>query len=107
MSIVNDPIIEKIKTLYDLGPGGQYEIVRRTIFVITAALEMGKSGKECIDNMMDKGIKPLELGLSMAVALSRINPSKLSGIDSALRIKIMGQSKDLLEDWAELEKQNE
>ena len=99
--------IEQIKVLYELGEGGQYEIIKRNIFIFQNALIMGKSSKFLVDSMMDKGVKPLELGISIAVALYRTNPSQLSGVDSSIRVKVMRENKQMLEDWKKLEVQNE
>ena len=63
MSLVKDPIIEEIKVLYDLGEGGQYEIIQRTIAIFRPLLELGWSAKKLVDRMMDKGVKSLELGI--------------------------------------------
>lgn len=107
MSSVKDPITEKIKVLYELGDGGRYELVQKTIFIIDGALKMGKNGKDCIDRMMDKGVRPLELGIALSIALTRINPSYLNGIDSSIRAKIINEHSDLLADFKRLEEQNE
>lgn len=104
---LTDPIREQIKVLYELGDGGQYELIKRTVFIFENALIMGKSSKFLVDSMMDKGVKPLENGIAIAVALARVNPSHLSGIDSSIRIKILRENKKMLEDWAKLEAQNE
>ena len=106
-SIIKDPIIEQIKVLYELGDGGRYEIMYRTIFVIKGALILGKSSKECVDNMMDKGVKPLELGISLVIAMTRTNPQYLNGIDSSLRIKYMKEHADMIADYEKEEKMNE
>ncbi len=107
LSIIKDPIIEQIKVLYDLGDGGRYEIMHRTIFIIQGALQLGKSSKECVDRMMDKGVKPLELGISFVIALTRTNPQYLSGIDSSLRIKFLREHTKMISEFEKLEKQNE
>ena len=106
-SIVKDPIIEQIKVLYELGDDGSYEIIRRTIAVFEPLLMYGWDSKKMIDRMMDKGIKPLELGVSICVALTRTNPSYLNGMDSSLRIKFLKDNREMLADYEKLEKQNE
>ena len=107
MSTTKDPIIEKIKVLYEMGDGGKYELIKRTIFIIENALKLGKNGKECIDSMMDKGVRPLELGIALSVALTNVSPQYLSGIDSSIRAKILNEHSDLLRDFKRLEEQNE
>jgi len=107
LSTIEDPIIKKIKMLYELGDGGKYEIIQRTIFIIENALKMGKNGKFCIDRMMDKGVRPLELGIALSVAITRVSPAYLNGIDSSIRAKILNEHSDLLEDFKRLEEQNE
>lgn len=107
MSLVKDSIMEKIKVLYELGDGGQYEIIHNTIFVIKGCLAMGLSSKSCVDRMMDKGVKPFELGIALVIAMTRTNPSLLSGIDSSLRIKFLRENGKLIADFEELEKQSE
>lgn len=106
-SIVKDPIIEEIKVLYDLGEGGSYEIIKRTIAIFEPLFLYGWDSKKMIDRMMDKGVKPLELGVSICVALTRANPSHLSGMDSSLRIKFLKENREMLADWEKLEEQNE
>ena len=104
-----DPVIEQIKTLYELGEGGQYEIIQRVSAVSEALLMMGKSGKYCVDFHMDKGVKPLELGLSLTIALQRVEDEFLSKIDIELKKKIFSDPKNLemLAEWQQLEEQNE
>ncbi len=105
-SIIKDPIIEQIKVLYELGDGGRYEIMHRTIWIMESALILGKSSKECVDKMMDKGVRPLELGISLVIAITRTEPQYLSGIDSSLRIKFLRENADMIKDFEKLEKQS-
>ena len=102
-----DPIIEKIKTLYELEDDGKYEIIKRTLFVIESLLMLGKSSKSCIDFMMDKGVKTLELGIALSVAITKVDNKYLSKIDQQIKQKILDDNLDMLEDWKKLEKQND
>jgi len=102
-----DNVTEKIKVLYTLGDDGRYEIIKRNIFLFDSMFVAGKSSKEMVDRMMDKGVKPLELGISLAVSLSRCNPKHLSKIDQEVRQTILDGSKDMLEEWGKLEAQND
>lgn len=68
---------------------------------------MGKSSKFLVDYFMDKGIKPLELGASLVVALARTSPVCLNGMDSSIRIKILRENENILQDWKIMETQNE
>jgi len=102
-----DVIIEKIKVLYELGDDGRYEIIKRTLFVIESLLMLGKSSKSCVDFMMDKGVKPLELGIALSVAITRCKPQYLSKLDLEIKQKILDGNLDMLKDWEKLEKQNE
>ena len=106
MQLIKDPIIEKIKVLYELGDEGSYEIIRRTIAIFQPLLLIGWSSKKMVDLMMDKGVKSLELGLSISVALTRTDPQHLNGMDSSLRIKFLKENRLMLRDWEEIEKQN-
>ena len=106
MMLVKDPIIEELKNLYKLGDSGSYEIIKRTIAVFKPLLLIGWDSKKLIDRMMDKGVKPLELGVSICVAVTRTNPMYLSGIDSSLRIKFLKDNREMMVDWEKLEKQN-
>ena len=103
--VILDPIIEELKKLYS--EGREYEIIRRTIAVFEPLLLIGWSSTKMTDVMMDKGVKPLELEISICVALTRTNPMYLSGMDSSLRIKFLKENREILEDWEKLEKQNE
>lgn len=105
--IPKDPIIEQIKVLYELGDDGKYEIIRRNIAIFEPLLMMGKSSKELLDRMMDKGVRPLELGISICVAVTRTSPMFLNGMDSSLRIKFLKEQGEMLADWEKLERQNE
>ena len=105
--LVKDPIIEELKTLYKLGDSGSYEIIRRTVAVFEPLLMMSWSSKKLIDRMMDKGVRPLELGISICVAVTRTNPMFLNGMDSSLRIKFLKENREMLNDWEKLEKQND
>lgn len=105
--IPKDPIVGQIEALYDLGEGGQYEIIKRTIAIFEPLLIIGWSSKRLVDRMMDKGVKSLELGISICVAVSRTNPMYLSGLDSSLRSKFLKDNKEMLADWEKCEKQNE
>ena len=104
-----DKIVEQIKILYELGDGGQYEIIQRTIWVCKSLLLLGKSGKSCVDFHMDKGVKPLELGVAFTVALTETEDEYLSKIDVELKEKILADKNNvsMLEDWKKLEAQNE
>jgi len=105
---VKDPIIEQIKVLYELGESGQYEIIVRAIAVMQDMMEwLGVSSKDCVDRMMDKGVKSLELRIAVVMAVTRSNPSRLNGVDSSLRSKFLRENKDLIADFEKLEKQNE
>ncbi len=104
LSLTDHSVTQQIKTLYALESSfGQYEIICRTIFIIKTALEMGYSTKLCVDKMMDKGVKPLELGIALCMALKRVNPSKLNGVDSSIRIKILNDNKKMIEEFEKLE----
>jgi len=107
LSLVNDPIIEQIKVLYDLGEGGQYEITRRTIAIFGPLLQYGWSTKKMTAKMMDKGVKPLELGIALVIAVVRTNPRYLNGIDSSLRSKFLRENADIIADFEKIENQNE
>ncbi|MEK0338039.1 MAG: hypothetical protein QQN41_11455 [Nitrosopumilus sp.] len=107
--IPKDKIIEQIKVLYELGDDGKYEIIKRTVWVCKCLLELGKSGKNCVDFHMDKGIKPLELGVGFSVALTETDDSYLSKLDQELKRKILADKGNLemFADWHKLEEQNE
>lgn len=90
-----------------MGSGGRYEIIQRTITVITGGLVLGKNCKFLIDKMMDKGVKPLELGIALTVSLARISPHHLNGKDSSVRCRILREQQELLKDWDKMEEQNE
>ncbi len=107
MELIKDPIIEQVKVMYGLGEGGQYEIIKRTVFIFEVLLVQGWSSKKLVDRMMDKGVKPLELGISICVAVTRTKPEFLNGMDSSLRIKFLKENRTMLEDWEKLEKQND
>jgi len=107
LELIKDPIIEQIKTLYELGDDGRYEIIKRNIAVFEPLLMMCWSSKKLVDRMMDKGVRPLELGISLCVAITRTNPMYLNGMDSSLRIKFLKENREMLADWEKLEKQNE
>ena len=101
--------MEQIKSLYELGEGGQYEIICRVSAVSEALLMLGKSGKYCVDFHMDKGVKPLELGLSITIALDNVKDEFLSRIDLELKQKILSDPKniEMLGEWKRLQEQNE
>lgn len=101
-----DSMEEKIKNLYSLGHSGQYEIVQRTVWVISMGLNIGKNSKECMDKLRDKGIKPLELSISLAIALKRTAPNQLNEIDQKIRIQVMRECAKLIKDFEKLESQN-
>ena len=107
--IKKDPIIEQIKTLYELGDDGRYEIIKRMIFVTESLLILGKTAKSCVDFHMDKGIKALELGVGLTMALTRTKDKYLSKIDIELKQKILADKVNLemIADWEKLEKQND
>lgn len=107
--IKKDPIIEKIKILYELGDDGRYEIIKRMIFVTESLLILGKSAKSCVDFHMDKGIKALELGVALTVALKRTKDIHLSKLDIELKQKILADKEnlDMIAEWETLEKQND
>lgn len=107
LELIKDPIIEQIKVLYDLGDDGSYEIIRRTVAIFEPLFLIGWSSKKMIDRMMDKGVKPLELGMAIIIALTRTNPIYLNGLDSSLRIKFLKENRMILRDWEKLERQNE
>ena len=107
--IPKDKIIEQVKVLYDLGDDGRYEIIKRTIWVCKCLLQLGKTGKSCVDFHMDKGIKPLELGIGFSVALTETEDEFLSKLDQELKQKILSDPENvkMFEDWHKLEKQND
>ena len=106
--IPKDRIIEQIKVLYDLGESGRCEIIERTSAVMEGLLMLGKTGKNCVDFHLDKGVKPLELGISLVIALDLVKDEFLSKIDQELKQKIFADPKNLemLADWKKLVEQN-
>lgn len=105
--IPKDPIIEQIKVLYDLGEGGQYEIIHRTISIFKPMFILGKPSKELVDRMMDKGVKPLELGIALAVSITETDDKYLSPTDREIKKKILETSQNMLADWKKLVELNE
>lgn len=97
----------EIKLLYELGEGGQYEIIQRGIFIISTSLMLCMSSKSLVDRMMDLGVKPLELGIALAVSLRDADPKCLSVTDIAIRNKVIETSQEMFNDWDKLVKLNE
>ena len=95
-----------IKALYELEDGGQYEIVKRSMFIIDNALLLGKTSKECVDRLMDMGVKHTELGIAVCVSLSRADPTTLCEDDLELQSTFSVTHKDLVDDSNKLEEQS-
>lgn len=102
-----DEVRGEIKVLYDLGEGGQYEIIQRSIFILSTSLNLGMNSKSLVDRMMDLGVKPLELGIALSVSMRDTDPILLSKIDQKIREKIMSTSKEMFADWDKMVKLNE
>ena len=100
-------VLENIKTLYEFGESGQYQIIKKAIFVIDNALLFGYSSKQCIDRLMDTGVKHLELGVAVCISLTRIDPKILSDIDKELREIYLVKYADMIADFERIEKQEE
>ena len=106
--IPKDTIIEKIKILYDLGESGRCELIERTAAVMEGLLMLGKSGKNCVDFHMDKGVKTLELGISLVIALDNVKDEFLSELDRELKVKIFSDptNVEMLAEWKKMQEQN-
>ena len=96
---IEDRALKSIKELYELGDDGKYEIVERTIFIFSNALLFRKNSKECVDRMMDLGVKHTELGIAMCISLSRADPETLCEKDQKLRSIYITTQADLIKDW--------
>jgi hypothetical protein len=104
---INDKALSSIKELYELGDGGQYEIIKRSMFVIENALKFGKTSKECVDRLMDIGTKPTELGIAVCVSLARADPNNLCELDKTLRLEYITKHSDLIANFEKIEEQSE
>ena len=98
-------VVENINQLYK--ENQNHTIVRRTINTFETLLKYGWSSKRLIVKALDMGIKPLERGIAIAVALSRTDPKHLSEIDKKLRMKTIKVASDMIKQYEELELDDE
>ncbi len=89
--------IDNIKTLYE--SGDIQEIIERNVFVFKSALDLGFNIMECYQRTHDLGIKPNEMGISIAIALKQIDDSKLSKLDIEIKKKILIENSEALKTW--------
>ena len=94
---MNQQVLDNIKELYkqDNIP----EIISRTVFLMKTALELGYNVGECYTRTHDYGIKPNEMGISLAIVLKQIDSSKLSQKDLLIKTKILKEYQEAISTW--------
>lgn len=89
--------IDNIKKLYELDD--IQEIITRTVFLFKTALDLGYNIGECYVRTHDLGIKPTEMGISVALALKQTDDSKLTQKDLLIKTKILKENEEALSQW--------
>jgi len=92
-------IIDNIKKLYENDDIQQ--IIERNVFLFKSALDLGFNIMDCYLRTHDLGIKPNEMGISVAIALKQTDDSKLSKTDVAIKQKILLENSEALKSWEE------
>lgn len=96
----NQTLIDNIKELYKAGD--IEEIIKRNVFLFTNCLELGYNTKELYQRTHDLGIKPNEMGISLAVSLNRIDNTKLNETDVKIKEKLNNDLGKEIKEWSEV-----
>ncbi len=89
--------IDNIKKLYE--QDDFQEIIKRTVFLFKSALDLGYNIGECYVRTHDLGIKPTEMGISVALALKQTDDSKLTQKDLIIKRVVLKENQQALSEW--------
>ena len=93
----NQSIIDNIKNLYD--NGDIQEIIKKTVWLFKASLQLRYSTGELYTRTHDLGIKPNEMGISLAIALNQTDTSVLHLKDIAIKEKLLTEMSKEIKTW--------
>ena len=89
--------IDNIKKLYE--QDDIQEIITRTVFLFKSVLNLGYNVGDCYFRTHDLGIKPNEMGISIALALKQTDDSKLTQKDLIIKKVVLKENQQALSEW--------
>jgi len=93
------PIRAQIKEHYDKGETEL--VIERTVWIFKMSLKLGYNTLELYQRTNDLGVKPTELGISMALSLKQTEDSVLSKIDLQLKKEFLKKYAEPIKVWEE------
>ena len=75
-----------------------FSIVEKTELAIEFLLTLGMNSQQITFKMIDLGVKPTELGLSMALALKNTDDSSLSELDREIKVKVLEAHSEMIKE---------
>ena len=79
------------------------DIIFKTELALEMGLAVGYNSKELTFRMYDIGVKPEELGLSMALAMKRTDDKYLSELDQKIKTVVIARFSDMLKELEQFE----
>ena len=88
----HDQIRLQIKNHYEKNE--IHEVIERTVFLFKMTLQLGYSSHELYTRTHDLGVKPPEMGISLAIALKQTDNGHLNDKDLIIKEKLL-KEKDM------------
>ncbi len=93
------PIRAQIKEHYDKDETEL--VIERTVWIFKMSLKLGYNTLQLYQRTSDLGVKPTELGISMALSLKQTDNSFLSEKDQQLKKEILKKYEEPIKVWEE------
>lgn len=100
----NQSVIENIRVLYKNGETDR--LIEKTVWLFKTSLSFGYNIGQLYTRSHDLGIKPTEMGISIALALKQTDNSVLCKTDVIIKNKLLKTLSKEIETWEKVEAEN-